>query len=143
SVPIAITGIIPMMLAAGTTFSVFSLLGIIMLVGLSVNNAIVITDFAEMRRRSGVNFTKAILEASKTRFRPIFMVTITTLIAVAPMAMTTGAGAADRAPMAIVMIGGMIGGGFLTLYLIPPVYIMAWTMKTYFKKRNPIEQEGN
>jgi len=71
------------------------------------------------------------------------MVTITTLIAVAPMAMTTGAGAADRAPMAIVMIGGMIGGGFLTLYLIPPVYIMAWTMKTYFKKRNPIEQEGN
>jgi len=123
------------MMATGTTFSIFSLLGIVMLVGIVVNNAIVIVDFAEMRRRSGVNYTRAIIEASKTRFRPIFMVTLTTLIAVVPMAMTTGAGAADRAPMAIVMIGGMLGGGFLALYLIPPVYNLIWTIKTSLRKK--------
>ncbi|MCL2146766.1 MAG: efflux RND transporter permease subunit [Synergistaceae bacterium] len=134
-VPISIVGIMPMMLATGTTFSLFSLLGIVMLVGIVVNNAIVIVDFAEMRRRSGVNYTKAIIEASKTRFRPILMVTITTVVAVIPMAMTTGAGAMDRAPMAIVLIGGMIGGGFLTLYLIPPVYNTVWAIKTYFNKK--------
>jgi HAE1 family hydrophobic/amphiphilic exporter-1 len=106
-----------------------------MLVGIVVNNAIVIIDFAEMRRRCGVNFTKAIIEASRTRFRPILMATITTVIAVIPMAMTTGAGAADRAPMAIIMIGGMIGGGFLTLYLMPPVYNSVWAIKTYLKKK--------
>jgi HAE1 family hydrophobic/amphiphilic exporter-1 len=134
-VPISIIGIMPVMLATGTTFSIFSLLGIVMLVGIVVNNAIVIVDYAELRRRSGVNYTKAILEAAKTRFRPVFMVTITTLMAVVPMAMTTGAGAADRAPMAIVMIGGMLGGGFLALYLIPPVYNLVWTMKTFFQRK--------
>jgi HAE1 family hydrophobic/amphiphilic exporter-1 len=88
-----------------------------------------------MRRRKGVDFTKAILEASKTRFRPIFMATATTLAAVTPMAMTTGAGAGDRAPMAIVVIGGMIGGGILTLYMIPPVYYLVWKLKARFMSK--------
>jgi len=135
-VPIAIIGIMPIVLATGITFSIFSLLGLIMLVGLVINNGIIIVDFAEMRRRNGVHFTKAIVEASKTRFRPIFMATITTLIAVVPMAMTTGAGAADRAPMAIMIIGGMIGGGILTLYLIPPVYNLAWKLVSRFNKES-------
>lgn len=133
-VPISMIGIMPIMLATGTTFSMFSLLGIVMLVGIVVNNAIVIVDYAEMRRRAGVNYTKAIIEASKTRFRPIFMVTMTTLIAVVPMALTTGAGAGDRAPMAIVMIGGLLGGGFLALYLIPPVYNLVWGIKSWFRR---------
>ncbi len=130
TIPLSGVGIVPMMLVTNNSFSVFALLGIVMMIGITVNNAIVILDYAEMRRRSGINYRRAIIEACDTRFRPIFMATLTTLVALFPMMFSTGAGAQFKAPMAVVMTGGLIGGGVLALYIIPMIYNIVWRLRT-------------
>jgi HAE1 family hydrophobic/amphiphilic exporter-1 len=127
--PLSGVGIIPMMLVTNSNFSVFALLGIVMMVGIAVNNAIVILDYAEMRRRSGIHYRRAIVEASRTRFRPIFMATLTTLVALIPMIVSGGEGSQLKSPMAVVMTGGLIGGGVLALYIIPMIYNIVWRLR--------------
>ncbi|GHV47741.1 multidrug ABC transporter [Synergistales bacterium] len=129
TLPLSGVGIVPMMLVTGNDFSVFALLGIVMMVGITVNNAIVLLDFAEMRRREGVHYRRAIMEACETRFRPIFMATLTTLISLVPMMASTGEGAQLKAPMAVVMTGGLLGGSVLALYIIPMIYNIVWRMR--------------
>ncbi|MDR2181017.1 MAG: efflux RND transporter permease subunit [Synergistaceae bacterium] len=129
TLPLSAMGVIPMMLVTNSNFSVFALLGIVMMVGITVNNAIVILDYAEMRRRVGIHYRRAIVEACSTRFRPIFMATFTTLVALVPMMVSGGEGAQLKSPMAIVMTGGLIGGGVLALYIIPMVYNIVWRLR--------------
>ncbi|MDR1741536.1 MAG: efflux RND transporter permease subunit, partial [Synergistaceae bacterium] len=129
TLPLSAIGIVPMMLVTNNSFSVFALLGIVMMVGIAVNNAIVILDYAEMRRRGGVQPRRAIMEACVTRFRPIFLATLTTLVALVPMMVSTGAGSQLKAPMAVVMTGGLLGGGVLALYLIPMIYNVVWRLR--------------
>jgi HAE1 family hydrophobic/amphiphilic exporter-1 len=129
TLPLSAVGIVPMMLMTNSNFSVFALLGIVMMVGITVNNAIVILDYAEMRRRAGIHYRRAIVEASGTRFRPIFMATLTTLVALVPMIVSSGEGAQLKAPMAVVMTGGLIGGGVLALYIIPMIYNIIWRLR--------------
>jgi HAE1 family hydrophobic/amphiphilic exporter-1 len=129
TLPLSAMGIVPMMLLTNSTFSVFALLGIVMMVGITVNNAIVILDYAEMRRRAGIHYRRAIIEACRTRFRPIFMATFTTLVALIPMMVSTGEGSQLKAPMAIVMTGGLTGGGVLALYIIPMIYNLVWRLR--------------
>jgi HAE1 family hydrophobic/amphiphilic exporter-1 len=132
TLPLSAVGIIPTMLLMNSTFSVFALLGIVMMVGIAVNNAIVILDYAEMRRREGIHYRRAIIEACRTRFRPIFMATFTTLVALIPMMFSTGEGSQLKAPMAIVMTGGLTGGGVLALYIIPMIYNIVWRLRSRF-----------
>lgn len=134
TLPLTFVGIVPMMLLTNSSFTVFALLGIVMMVGITVNNAIVILDYAEMRRKEGVFYRKALLEACRTRFRPIFMATFTTLVSLIPMVVATGEGALLKSPMAIVMTGGLIGGGILALYLIPMIYNLVWRFRSRSKK---------
>ena len=129
TLPLSAMGVIPMMLVTNSNFTVFALLGIVMMVGITVNNAIVILDYAEMRRRKGIHYRRAIVEACDTRFRPIFMATFTTLVALIPMMVSGGEGAQLKSPMAIVMTGGLIGGGVLALYIIPMVYNIVWRLR--------------
>jgi HAE1 family hydrophobic/amphiphilic exporter-1 len=129
TLPLSGAGIIPMMLVTSSSFTVFALLGIVMMVGITVNNAIVILDYAEMRRRGGVHYRRAIVEGCRTRFRPIFMATLTTLVALVPMMFSSGAGAQIKSPMAIVMTGGLVGGGVLALYVIPMIYNIVWRLR--------------
>ncbi|MDR2527769.1 MAG: efflux RND transporter permease subunit [Synergistaceae bacterium] len=129
TLPLASAGIIPMMLVTSSNFTVFALLGIVMMVGITVNNAIVILDYAEMRRRAGIHYRRAIIEACRTRFRPIFMATFTTLVALIPMMISGGEGSQLKAPMAIVMTGGLVGGGVLALYIIPMIYNIVWRLR--------------
>ena len=129
TLPLAGVGVIPMMIATGSNFTIFALLGVVMMAGLAVNNAIIVLDYAEMRRREGVHYRRAIVESCRTRFRPIFMATSTTLVALIPMMLATGAGSPLKAPMAIVVIGGLIGGGVLALYIIPMIYNIIWKMR--------------
>ncbi|GHS86738.1 hypothetical protein AGMMS49957_05390 [Synergistales bacterium] len=129
TLPLSGVGIVPMMLVTGNDFSVFALLGIVMMVGITVNNAIVLLDYAEMRRREGIHYRRAIMEACETRFRPIFMATLTTLISLVPMMASTGEGAQLKAPMAVVMTGGLLGGSVLALYIIPMIYNIVWRMR--------------
>lgn len=130
TVPLSVIGVVPLLFVTNTAVSIYGLLGMVMLVGLVVNNAIVIVDYAEMlRREQGWAPAEAILEATRIRFRPILMCDVTSVVAMIPLALGLGAGGPYRAPMAIVVIGGLIAGGTLALFVIPPVYDQVWRLK--------------
>lgn len=129
TVPLSVIGVVPALILTQTPLSIYGLMGVIMLVGLVVNNAIVIVDYAEILRKEGKEPSEAIVEACKVRLRPIIMADATSVIAMVPLAMGLGAGGSYRSPMAIVAIGGLIAGGVLALLVIPPVYKLVWRIK--------------
>lgn len=123
TVPLAALGVIPAMLLSGTSISMFALIGLIMLVGLVVNNAIVVVDYAETRRREdGEKAAVAVEKATAIRLRMLVMAISTAVISMVPLAMGTGQGGALRQPIAFVSIGGLIAGGIVSLLVIPCVY---------------------
>jgi len=122
TVPLGGVGVIFALALTGTAVSVVVLIGVIMLTGIVVNNAIVLIDFINQRRRAGLAKIEAILEAGQARLRPILMTTLTTILALLPMALGWGQGAELRAPMAIAVIGGLACATALTLIVIPVVY---------------------
>jgi HAE1 family hydrophobic/amphiphilic exporter-1 len=132
TVPLSIIGVVPALILTQTPLSVYGLMGVIMLVGLVVNNAIVIIDYAEIARKEGMSPSEAVIEACKVRLRPIIMADATSVIAMIPLALGAGAGGALRSPMAIVSIGGLVAGGVLALFAIPPVYKLVWKVKTKY-----------
>ena len=121
--PFAMIGVILTLLLTGQTISVIVLIGVIMLAGIVVNNAIVLVDFINQLRRRGKGLHEAIMEAGQTRLRPILMTTSTTVLGLLPMAIGFGEGAEIRAPMAITVIGGLIAGTVVTLVLVPLIYL--------------------
>jgi HAE1 family hydrophobic/amphiphilic exporter-1 len=132
TVPLSIIGVVPALILTNTPMSIYGLMGVIMLVGLVVNNAIVIIDYAEIVRKEGMDPAEAIIEACRVRLRPILMADATSVIAMVPLAMGVGAGGSYRSPMAIVSIGGLVAGGVLALLAIPPVYKLVWRLKQRF-----------
>ena len=122
TLPLSAIGVLPFLYITNTAISLYGLLGVVMLVGLVVNNAIVIIDYAEKKRKEGVSPREAIREACSVRLRPIVMADLTSIIAMIPLALGEGAGGPYRAPMAIVVIGGLLAGGTLALFVVPPVY---------------------
>jgi len=101
---------------------VLSFIGLIMLAGIVVNNAIVLIDYINQLRKKGLGRNEAVIQGGKTRLRPILMTTLTTILAMVPMALGAGEGAEMRAPMAITIIGGLTSSTFLTLIIIPIFY---------------------
>lgn len=138
TIPLSAIGVVPLLFLTDVAISVYGLLGIIMLVGLVVNNAIVIIDYAERQRRDGRTPYEAILEACQVRLRPIVMADITSIIAMLPLALGLGAGGPYRQPMAIVVIGGLLAGGTLALFAIPPVYERVWAFREWKKNRRKV-----
>ncbi len=122
TIPFALIGVILTLLITGTPISVVVLIGLIMLAGIVVNNAIVLVDYINQLRKSGLNKRDAIIQAGQIRLRPILMTTITTVLGLLPMALGFGEGAELRTPMAITVIGGLMTGTLLTLLVIPTVY---------------------
>ncbi|MFC1573357.1 efflux RND transporter permease subunit, partial [Candidatus Eisenbacteria bacterium] len=122
AVPLGLVGVVFALVLTGTAVSVVVLIGVVMLTGIVVNNAIVLIDFINQRRRAGLAKIEAILEGAQARLRPIFMTTLTTVLALLPMALGLGQGAELRAPMAIAVIGGLTLATLLTLVVIPVVY---------------------
>jgi HAE1 family hydrophobic/amphiphilic exporter-1 len=123
SVPVALVGVVPVLLLSGTTVNVQSIMGLVMLVGIVVNNAIVLVDYINLRRREGAAVTDAALEAARVRVRPILMTTATTVLGLLPLALGWGAGAGLQAPLARVVVGGLLASTFVTLFLIPVLYV--------------------
>lgn len=121
-VPLAVVGVIISLFITGTTISVMVFLGVIILAGIVVNNAIVLVDFTNQLRSHGYSKREAIVEAGKVRLRPIVMTTLTTVLGLIPMAIGWGEGAEVRAPMALTVMGGLIFSTLLTLIIIPVVY---------------------
>jgi len=129
SVPLAMIGVIPALLITGTTINIQSLMGMIMLVGIVVNNAIVLVDYINlMRREKGLPVFDAVIEAGRLRLRPILMTTLTTVLGLLPLSFGLGAGAEIQASLARVVIGGLTASTLVTLVFIPVVYVTADTI---------------
>lgn len=122
TVPLAIFGTLLSLWYFNQTLNIFSQIGAIMLIGLIAKNGILIIEFANQRQEQGMSVMDAILDASAVRFRPILMTTISTILGILPIALALGAGAESRTSMGIAVIGGLLIGSFLTLYVIPAIY---------------------
>ena len=124
SIPMAAVGVTAVLYALAIPLSVVVLLGCIMLAGIVVNNAIVLVDYVNHLRRTGVPKIEAIVQAGSVRLRPILMTTCTTVIGLLPMALGLGEGAEIRSPMAITVIAGLATSTVLTLVVVPVVYAL-------------------
>ena len=122
SIPLALIGVVVVLFVTGVPLSVVVFLGMIMLAGIVVNNAIVMVDYINKLRREGMEKVEAIIEAGSVRLRPILMTTATTVLGLLPMALGLGDGAEIRTPMAITVVAGLISSTLLTLVIIPTVY---------------------
>ena len=122
TVPLALIGVVVALYVAAVPLSVVVFIGLIMLAGIVVNNAIVLVDYINTLRRSGIEKTEAIIQAGAVRLRPIAMTTATTVLGLLPMALGLGEGAEIRTPMALTVIAGLVSSTFLTLVVIPTVY---------------------
>ncbi|WP_420634800.1 efflux RND transporter permease subunit [Candidatus Palauibacter sp.] len=122
AVPLAAIGAVAALWITGGGLNAMSGIGLVILIGIVVNDAIVKVDFINQRRRSGLPKRAAILQAGRLRLRPIVMTTVTTVVGLLPLAAGLGAGADLRAPLAVVVIGGLISATFLTLIVVPVVY---------------------
>ncbi len=122
SVPLALSGALGALWYFDQTLNVFSQIGMIMLIGLVAKNGILIIEFANQRRADGLSVIEAAKEAAAVRFRPVLMTAISTSLGVLPLALALGAGAESRIPMGIAVIGGMLVGTFLTLFVVPALY---------------------
>jgi multidrug efflux pump len=123
TVPLAVAGALIFMFLAGTTMNIFSQIGIIMLIGLVAKNGILIVEFANQRQHAGVEKSDAILSASVQRLRPILMTSFATVLGLLPLAFASGEGANGRIAMGVAVVGGMIVSTFLTLYVVPAMYM--------------------
>ena len=143
SVPTAFIGIVLGLLLTGRAFSVPAFIGIIMLVGIVVSNAIVLVDYLERLRQRGMERDAAIVEAGRVRLRPILMTAFATILAMLPLALGFGEGAESMAPLATVVIGGLLVSTLVTLLLVPVVYSIFddWLQKIRrkFSKSKPME----
>jgi multidrug efflux pump len=122
TVPLALAGALGSLWFFGKTLNIFSEIGMIMLIGLVTKNGILIVEFANQRRDAGLSLEDAIREASAARLRPVLMTSLSTVLGTLPIALALGAGSASRVPMGIAIIGGMLVGTFLTLFVVPTVY---------------------
>jgi hydrophobic/amphiphilic exporter-1 (mainly G- bacteria), HAE1 family len=129
SIPLAFFGTVAVLWALGISLSVVVFLGVIMLAGIVVNNAIVLIDYINVLRRRGISREEAIVTAGVVRLRPILMTTATTVLGLIPMALGFGDGAEIRTPMAITVISGLTTSTVLTLFLIPSLYALFDRMK--------------
>lgn len=136
SVPLALVGVVPTLYFTGTTVNIQSIMGLIMLIGIVVNNAIVLVDYINiMRRERKLELVDAVVEAGRLRLRPILMTALTTMLGLFPLALGLGTGGEIQAALARVVIGGLLASTLITLVLIPVAYIsverMAVRVRSY------------
>ncbi len=123
TLPLTVVGVFLGLLLTGKTFSVFSIIGLIMLVGIVTRNGILLVEFANQQREKGLSDHQAMLRAGATRLRPILMTAISTITGVIPVALGLSEGGEVRAGMGIAVIGGMTTSTFLTLIVVPAAYL--------------------
>ncbi|WP_153720585.1 efflux RND transporter permease subunit [Sporosarcina cascadiensis] len=122
SVPLMIIGVSLGLLATSTPVSVTAVIGVLILVGIVVNNGIVLVDYINQRKEAGLSSYDAIISSVRDRVRPILMTALTTILGLLPLALALGEGTEMNQPMGIAVIGGLISSTFLTLYIVPVIY---------------------
>ena len=138
SIPMALIGITMTMILTGTTFSIQAFIGCIMLAGIVVNNAILLVDYTnQLRRNEGMALMEAITLSGSRRLRPILMTTLTTALGLLPLSFGLGEGGETQAPLARVVIGGLLSSTLVTLVLIPVVYSI-FEQKLFAKKKEVV-----
>lgn len=141
SVPLAAIGVVLILLITDTTFNQQAFLGIIVLLGIVVNNAIVLVDYTNLLRRDhGLGLHRAVVTAGVRRMRPILMTTITTVLGLSPMALGIGEGSELQAPMARVVIGGLATSTLITLVFIPVMYVAFEEIASPRRARRPVSE---
>jgi hydrophobic/amphiphilic exporter-1 (mainly G- bacteria), HAE1 family len=134
SVPLAIFGALLAQSMRGFPNDVYCQIGLVMLIGLASKNAILIVEFANQLREQGLSITKAVIEASQERLRPIVMTAFSTLLGIFPLAVATGAGAGSRQSLGTAVFGGMLIATFLSLFVVPVLYIVIKSLTERFIK---------
>jgi HAE1 family hydrophobic/amphiphilic exporter-1 len=140
TVPLSVIGISIALFVTKTSLNIISLLGMVMLGGVVVNNGIVLMEYINQRRADGIPVIQAAFEASKVRTRPILMSALTSTIGLIPIALGLGQGSELRAPLAITTIGGLLSSTFLTLVVLPCFYVLATRLTE--KLMGQVEEEG-
>ena len=146
SLPLSIVGVIGLLLIAGKTLNIISLIGVIMLMGIVTKNAILLVDYTNTLRGRGMERTEAILLAGPRRLRPILMTSFSTIFGSLPVAIGLGSGASFRSPMAIAVIGGLFTSMLLTLIVVPVIYSLLDDLRSirapsWLRFRKPKVQE--
>jgi HAE1 family hydrophobic/amphiphilic exporter-1 len=124
AMPMMAIGIVLLFFITDTTISMISMMGIIMLMGIVVNNGIVLVDYTRLLRRRGMGVEEAVVESGRTRLRPVLMTTLTTILAMIPMAFFSGEGGAVMAPMGVAVVGGLTTSMLGTLVMVPLFYAL-------------------
>jgi HAE1 family hydrophobic/amphiphilic exporter-1 len=128
AVPLAVLGALLAQSFRGLENDVYCQIGLVMLIGLASKNSILIVEFANQLREQGLSITKAVIEASQERLRPILMTAISTLVGIFPLTIATGAGAGSRQSLGTAVFGGMFVATFLSLFVVPVLYIVITTL---------------
>jgi hydrophobic/amphiphilic exporter-1 (mainly G- bacteria), HAE1 family len=129
SVPLAILGALGLQVSRGFPNDVFCQIGLVMLIGLSSKNAILIVEFAEQLREQGTTPLEAVVQAASTRLRPILMTSIAFLLGVVPLMVASGAGAAARNSLGTTVFGGMLVSTIVNLVFIPGMYVLVQRLR--------------
>ncbi|HEV8505195.1 MAG TPA: efflux RND transporter permease subunit, partial [Chitinophagaceae bacterium] len=137
SIPVAMVGALLALALNLQSLNIFSLLGIIMLIGLVAKNAILLVDYTNHLKESGKETIEALIESGRTRLRPILMTTIAMVIGMLPLALASGAGAEWKNGMAWALIGGLTSSMLLTLVVVPVVYVIIDRIKNWFGRKKP------
>ncbi len=135
SLPLALGGALMALVIAGQSLGFYSLIGIVMLMGLVTKNAILLVEYCLMSMRDGAPRSQAIIEAGRTRMRPIMMTTVAMIAGMMPIAIGVGAGSEARAPMAICVVGGLITSTLLTLVVVPVVFTCIDDFQLWIKRK--------
>jgi HAE1 family hydrophobic/amphiphilic exporter-1 len=122
TIPLAAIGAVLSLFVTGQSFNVMSLIGVVVLVGIVDNDAVIKVDFINQERRRGASVRDAILAAGQKRLRPILMTTFTTVLGLLPLALGFGPGGELQRPLAVAISGGLLSATFLTLVVVPVVY---------------------
>lgn len=136
TVPLALAGALLTLWYFNQTLNIFSQIGIIMLIGLVTKNGILIVEFANQRKEQGLNVMESVIGSAESRFRPIIMTSLCTILGILPIALALGSGSESRVSMGIAVIGGLLFSTVLTLYVIPAIY-------SYVSSKVPAHAEGH
>jgi HAE1 family hydrophobic/amphiphilic exporter-1 len=134
ALPMSFIGVLLALLLAGKSFNLFTMMGIILLMGMVGKNAVLLVDFANQRLRKGATVSEALILAGEKRLRPILMTTFAMVFAMLPLVLMKGAGYESNSPMATAVVGGLISSMLLTLIVVPSIYKFLSPLDLWMRK---------